>query len=165
VNSKELINLMLSPQWTAKLLFHFVVGAQRISPNGIKTELLYLALPFLIDDVTRRNIKGNIKSSFFSTFIKNQSINDSELLKLRNALHNKNRQTKEYGDYTNRALIYLGNITEIETGKHTKVKSTIQYQDELESIRSYCKAAHYLGVIFAKEDHHNIFLKLGIMNI
>jgi len=156
---------MLSPQWTAKLLLHFIGGAQRISSHGIKTELLYIVLPFLIDDVTRNCIKGNVKSSFFTTFINNKTIDDSELLNLRNALHLKNKQTKEYDTYTSRALIYLANISEMEMGKYTKIKEKIEYQNEPESVRSYCKAAYYLGVIFAKEDHRNIFLKLGIVNI
>jgi hypothetical protein len=165
LKSKELIDLILSPQWTGKLLHHFFCGAQLINPQGIKTELLYLVLPLLIDDITRKCIRTNIKSSFFTCFIKNSSLKENELLELKNAVLRKNNQTNEYREFTNRGLIYLGNIFKISTGQRMTIEAIIRYQDEPVNIREHCKAAYYLGVIFAKEDHLNIFLKLGIINI
>lgn len=165
MKSKELVNLMFSPQWTGKLLHHFLCGAMKINPQGIKTELLYLMLPMLVDDTTRKRIKLNINSSFFTTFVKNSSIKKKDLLEFKTALLYKNDQIKEYKEFTNRALIYLGNISEISIGQRTYIKSTIKYQDEPANIREYCRAAYYLGIIFIKEDYLNIFLKLGITNI
>lgn len=165
MKSRELVNLMFSPQWTGKLLHHFLSGSLKINKNGIKTELLYLVLPMLIDDITRSIIKSNINSSFFTTFVKNSSLKGNDLLNLKNALLFKNDQVNEYKKFTNRALIYLGNFNKIRAGKHTYIESTIRYQDEPANIRGYCRAAYYLGVIFAKEDYRSIFLKLGITNI
>lgn len=165
VKSKELVNLMFSPQWTSKLLHHFLCGAMKINPKGIKTELLYLMLPLLLDDITRKRIKANINSSFFTTFVKNSSIKGDDLLEFKTALLCKNDQIKEYKEFTNRGLIYLGNIFKVSTGQRTYIETTIRYQDEPVNIRGYCRAAYYLGVIIVKEDYLNIFLKLGITNI
>ena len=165
VKSKELVNLMLSPQWASKLLHHFLCGVMKINSQGVKTELLYLMLPLLVDDTTRIRIKANIKSTFFTTFIKNNSLKGDDLLEFKKALFAKNDQIEEYKEYTNRGLIYLGNISKISIGQRTYIDTTISYLDEPISIRGYCKAAHYLGIIFSKEDHFNIFLKLGITNI
>ncbi len=165
MKSKELVDLMLSPQWTGKLLHHFLCGAIKINPKGIKTELLYLMLPLLVDDIIRNKIKANINSTFFTTFVKNSSIKKNDLLEFKRALLYKNDQIKEYKEFTNRALIYLGNISEISIGQYTYIESNIKYQDEPANIREYCRAAYYLGVIFIKEDYLNIFLKLGITNI
>lgn len=165
MNSSELVSLMLSPQWTSKLLCHFLCGAKKIRSDGIKTELLYLALPLLMDDATRRSIKANINSSFSSTFVKNQSLKEGELLELKNALLRKNCQVNEYRSFTNRGLIYLGNISKISIGQYTYIDSSVRYQDEPVNVREYCRAAYYLGVIFAKEDHLNIFLKLGVTGL
>jgi len=164
MNSIELVNLMLSPQWTSKLLHHTICGAMRINPEGIKTELIYLMLPLLIDDVTRKNIKTNIKSSFFTIFVKN-SLKAEDLLEFKSSLLSKNNQVKEYKEFTNRALIYLGNNFNINIGEYIRIETPIRYQNEPASTREYCKAGHYLGIILAKEDYLNVFLKLGITNI
>lgn len=166
MNSRELRNLMFSPQWTAKLLHHFFCGAQRNSPQGIKTELLYLVLPLLVDDYTRVCVKkANVKSTFSTTFMKNDALDKEEVLKLNNALLRKNDQVVEYKRFTNMGLVLLGNSSEICMGKFTFVKDVVRYQDEPSEIKSYCRAAYYLGVLFAKENYLNIFLKLGITNL
>jgi hypothetical protein len=161
MKSKDLANLMFSPQWIAKLLHHFLSVAQSINPKGIKTELLYISLPFVVDDVIREKLTSAISSSSFSSLFKNNST-----LKIKNALIKKNEQVKQYHEVTNRGLIYLGNIEKLEINEFIMVAHTVEYKKEINGIsRNYCKAAYYMGVVLAKEDYRAVFVKLGITNI
>ena len=40
MNSSDLVNLMLSPQWVAKLLHHFISGVRHVNLQGVKTEYI-----------------------------------------------------------------------------------------------------------------------------
>lgn len=150
---------MYSPQWIAKLLHYFLSGAQSVNGEGIKTELLYLSLPFIIDAATREKLTSTLKTSTFSTVFQN---NNS--LEIKNSLIQKNEQVKQFREFTNRGIIYLGNIEELQIGSFTKVMNTVDFKKQ-KTNRDYYKAAYYLGVVFAKEDYRNIFIKLGITNI
>jgi len=161
MKSEDLVNLIFSPLWVSKLLHHFLSGAQQINPKGIKTELLYLLLPFIIDDVTREKLSGAMITSTFSSIFKNK-----DTLEIKNSLFNKNNQVEQYHEFTNKGLIYLGNIEMIKIDRFTNIENIIKFQKEKQAInRDYCKAAYYLGVIFSKEDYRNVFVKLGITNI
>ncbi|MFI3190454.1 hypothetical protein BCS42_12440 [Crenothrix sp. D3] len=160
MKSKDLVNLMFSPQWVAKLLHYFLSGAQSISKEGIKTELLYLSLPFIIDDTTRGKLVSAVKTSTFSTTFQNNSS-----LEIKNSLIQKNEQIKQFHEITNSGIIYLGNIENLKIGSFIVASKTIDYKKEKGISRDYCKAAYYLGVIFAREDYRSVFVKLGITNI
>jgi len=161
MKSEDLVNLMLSPLWVSKLLHHFLSGAQQVNPKGIKTELLYVLLPFIIDDVTREKLSRAMIKSTFSSILKNK-----DTLEIKNSLLNKNNQVEQYREFTNRGIIYLGNIETLKIDRLTSIENIIKFQKEKQDInRNYCKAAYYLGVIFAKEDYRNVFVKLGITNI
>ncbi len=161
MKSKELVNLVLSPHRVAKLLHHFLCGAQKVDPKGIKTELLYLSLPFIIDDddAKKKLLAANSRSTLASAF------KSGGTLEIKNALSRKNTQAKQYREFVNRGLICLGNIETLKIGKFITADKTIEYQQEKGINRDYCKVAYYLGVIFAKEDYRNIFVKLGVTNI
>jgi hypothetical protein len=160
MKAKNLVNLMFSPQWVAKLLHHFLSGAQSVSKEGIKIELLYLSLPFIIDGATREKLVSAIKRSTLSTIFQNNSS-----LKIKNALLQKNEQVKHFREITNSGIIYLGNIENLKIGSFIVSSKDIDYKKEKDIVRDYCKAAYYLGVIFAKEDYRSVFVKLGITNI
>ena len=160
MKSKDLVNLMFSPLWISTLLHHFLSGVQQRNSQGIKTELLYLAIPFITDDIVISQLStANARSTFASIFQKKKP------LELKNSLIRKNSQVKQYREFTNRGLIYLGNIETLDIGKFITVAKEIKYQDEQGIKRVYCRAAYYLGVILAKEDYRDIFVKLGITNI
>ena len=160
MKSSELVNLMFSPQWVAKLLHHFLTGSYNIDPKGIKTELLYLSLPFIIDDVTRKKLlRANSRSTFASLFLNDGS------LEMKNALVIKNHQINQYRDFINKGLIYLGNIVPLEIGSSITTGISTRYLQEQNINRNYCKVAYYLGIVLAKEDYRNIFVKLGVTNI
>lgn len=161
MKSEDLVNLMFSPIWVSKLLHYFLSGAQKINSSGIKTELLYLSLPFVVDDVTREKLSKAVTRSTFSSILKND-----DSLEIKNALLNKNNQIEQYREFTNKGIIYLANIETMKIDGFVTVKNLIKYDKEKQAInRDYCKAAYYLGVILAKEDYKNIFVKLGITNI
>lgn len=160
MKSSELVNLMFSPQWVAKLLHHFLTGSYNVDPKGIKTELLYLSLPFIIDDVTRKKLlRANSRSTFASLFLNDGS------LEMKNALVIKNHQINQYRDFINKGLIYLGNIVPLEIGSSITTEISARYLQEQNINRNYYKVAYYLGIVLAKEDYRNIFVKLGVTNI
>lgn len=160
MNSSELVNLMFSPQWVAKLLHHFLTGSYNVDPKGIKTELLYLSLPFIIDSVTRKKLlRANNRSTFASLFLNDGS------LEMKNALVIKNHQINQYRDFINKGLIYLGNNVPLEIGSSITTEISARYLQEQNINRNYCKVAYYLGIVLAKEDYRNIFVKLGVTNI
>ena len=167
MKSSELVALMFSPQWVAKLLHHFITGACKVNQaKGIKTELLYFSLPFILDDITRKKlIKANSRSTYASIFLKekNKATNDS--LEIKNALTRKNNQIKQHREYINKGLIYLGSSGSLVIGNTVYTTSEVKYSQEHGINREYCKAAFYFGIILAKEDHRDIFVKLGVTNI
>ncbi len=166
MKSNDLVNLMFSPQWISTLLHHFISGAKKINPQGIKAEILYLVIPFVTDDVTREVLSiANTRSNFSSVFYKKNPSEKRIPLEIKNALMGKNNQIEQYHEITNRGVIYLGNIAKLGIGKYITVAQTIEYKDEKGIIRDYCKAAYNLGVVLAKEDYRNVFVKLGITNI
>jgi len=161
MKSEDLVNLMFSPLWVSKLLHYFLSGAQTVNPKGIKTELLYLSLPFIIDDITRDKLLKATSRSTFSSILK-----DKSTIEMKNALLNKNNQVEQYSEFVNKGLIYLANVEILKIDEFIVVENIVKYQDEKQAInRDYCKAAYYLGVIFSKEDYKNVFVKLGITNI
>ena len=166
MKSNDLVNLMFSPQWISTLLHHFISGAEKVNAQGIKTEILYLVIPFVTDDVTNGILSNaNIRSNFSSIFYKKASSEKRIPLDVKNSLMGKNNQIEQYREITNRGFIYLGNTVTLEIGKYITVAKTIEYKYEKGINRDYCKAAYNLGVVLAKEDYRNVFVKLGITNI
>lgn len=166
MKTSKMINLIFDPQWTAKLIHYFLSGYQQNNENGVKTELIFLILPFLYDEITRvRLYTASSKSTFNSIYLQKRS-NDDNFRLIQRSLLNKNHQYKEFKDFTNNAIIYLGNKIEITINSHITIKDLIiDYNKEENLYKNYCKAAYYLGVVYAKEDYKNILLKLGITNI
>lgn len=165
MKSKDLVDLMFSPIWISTLLHHFLSGVQQNNPQGIKTELLYLVIPFVIDDITRKQLTtANTRSTFASIFYRNDEPEDNKL-EIKNALIQKNSQIKQYREITNRGLIFLGNIKSLEIKRFINVGEVVDFKKAPIFRRDFCKAAYYLGVVLAKEDYRNLFVKLGITNI
>lgn len=157
---KELVNLMYSPLWTGKLIHHFISGVQSVAKEGIKTELIYLVLPFLSDETIREKLCTANKKSTIKTVFK-----DKASLEMMNAILKKNDQINKFKKITNDGLIYLGNYVELQLGLFTTLDLTIKFQKEDSKIREHCKASYYLGVILAKENYINTIHKLGITTL
>ena len=160
MKSTKLAELLFSPQWVGKLLHYFISGGQQYDKTGVKLEVLYLALPFLIDVETRAKLlRANSRSTCNSLFYSENS------LKLKNALSLKNLQVAQYKEITNKGVIYLGSETSLVIGHFITCDEKIDYLNENEVIREYCKAAFYLGRAFGKEDYKNVLITFGITNI
>jgi len=165
MKSRDLIDLMFSPVWVSTLLHHFLSGVQQYNPHGIKTELLYLAIPLIVDDITRKQLTtANTKSTLSSIFYNTKELENNRL-DIKNALLNKNDHVKQYHEITNRGLIYLGSIEKLDIKQFITVDTVVDLKKEKGIRREFCKAAYYLGIILAKEDYRNVFVKLGITNI
>lgn len=156
----QLTNAIYSPPWVAELLQYFLSGAQSVKSEGIKLELIYMVLPFIFDKVTRdRLITSNVRSNINKIFFNKTS------LELKNALIDKNSQYLKFKDITRRGLIYLGNYSKIKIGKYISVSKPLKYKNIADSKKDYIKAAYYLGIIMAKEEYLNVFLKFRITNL
>ncbi|MFW9952539.1 MAG: hypothetical protein ACFFKA_20660, partial [Candidatus Thorarchaeota archaeon] len=65
---------------------------------------------------------------------------------------------------TNDGLIYLGNFEKIEIGNYISTINIRKFKKTNDSIDSdFQKASYYLGVLFAKEDYINVFLRFGVV--
>lgn len=157
---KELVNMMYSPQWTGKLLHHFLSGVQSVTNEGIKTELIYLVLPFLSDNIIKEKLCKANKNSSLKTVFK-----DDNTLTMKNSLLKKDQQLKDFIEITNNSIIYLGNYATLNLGFTITINETVIFQNEDPEIREYCKAAYYLGVVLSKEHYINTIHKLGITTL
>lgn len=156
----QLANAIYSPPWVAELLQYFLSGAQSVKSEGIKLELIYMVLPFIFDKVTRdRLITSNVRSNINKIFFNKTS------LELKNALVDKNSQYLNFKYVTQRGLIYLGNYNQIKIDKYISVSNPLKYKNITDSKKDYIKAAYYLGILLAKEEYLNVFLKFRITNL
>lgn len=73
----DFIALLHSPLWIASLLESFLSGAQRIKKDGLEFELIFLAIPILLDENALEHLsKGNIKSNI-SKLLTNSNLQSS----------------------------------------------------------------------------------------
>lgn len=156
----QLANAIYSPPWVAELLQYFLSGAQSVKSEGIKLELIYMVLPFIFDEVIRdRLITSNARSNINRIFFNKTS------LELKNALIDQNDQYLKFKNVTRRGLIYLGNYSQLKIDKYISVTNTLKYKNIADSKKNYIKAAYQLGIILAKEEYLNVFLKFRITNL
>lgn len=60
----EIRDLIQSPLWIASLLEYFLSGVQRVKEEGLPFELVFLAIPILLDEDSIEHLsKGNINSN------------------------------------------------------------------------------------------------------
>lgn len=151
----ELHNLLFSPPWIAKLLQFFISGALSIKPIGIKLELVYFVIPFIVDEEIEKKLsRANIKSTFDSVF---------ETIELKNSLIGKLDKVTNYKHITNQGLVYLNSYVTLSMGANILIDTLINYK-EIEAdtyIKNKYKAANNWGIILAKEDYLNVILKIG----
>lgn len=154
---QEVRDLMYSPVFISDILYFFCKGARRVDERGVKFELIYLVIPFVMDDIFRRKLKSmNISSTFKTAFFnKNEELNER--------LFFINDKVKFSRNVTNEGLIYLSSICDVSIGAYFNI---LKYDRDFGSysnvIDEYFKAASNLGSIFAKEGYINVFLKCKV---
>jgi len=158
MNINDINNLMFNPLWTGKLLHYFLCGAYCSKSKKIKFELIYFALPFIYDKKIKTKLANSKNTTSFATLFKEPE--------LKYCLVRKNNQIDAFREITNNALIFIGNQIELKIDTFIQIEDLIDYKkEENPIIREYFKAAYYWGLILAKEDYRNVFVKIGVMNL
>ncbi|MEZ8279390.1 hypothetical protein BCV39_17150 [Vibrio sp. 10N.286.55.E10] len=159
MNPRVIRDLKYSPSFVAEILYSFIEGARRIDERGAKFELVYLVVPFVMDDVLRRKLsRSNASSTFQTAFLKDDEVKER--------LFFINDKVKYSKSVTNYGIIYLNSICE------TIIDSFILNKNNLEKTsitndykKDFLKASYNLGIIFAKEGYVNVLLKSKVTNI
>ena len=155
MNANDVSKLLFNPLWTKSLIHYFLSGAHETKNRKIKFELIYLALPFIYNDIVFKKLtKCSIKSSFSSLF---------DNPELKNQLVSKYTTIAAYKQITDQSLMCLNNIVEFSQDGFIYILEPISYRkcNDNDLRRDYFKAAFNWGLILAKEDHKNILLNLG----
>lgn len=159
MNPQVIRDLKYSPSFVAAILYSFIQGAKRVDERGAKFELIYLVVPFVMDDVLRAKLnRSNVSSTFQTAFLKDDEIKERLFL-----INDKVQYSKSV---TNCGIIYLSSICEII------INSFILNGNDLEEIsitndykKEFIKASYNLGIIFSKEGYVNVLLKSKVTNI
>lgn len=150
---QDINRLIYNPIWIGMLLHYFLSGATVSNNKKIKFELIYLALPFLFDEkLITKLTSSNTRSTFSSLFNE---------LELKNCLIGMDKKITDFTGITNKALVILGDKIIISEGGYIHTSDCLKYQKIEVDFKYYCKAAHNLGTILAKENYREIFLKIG----
>lgn len=149
--------LIYSPEFVARLLHRFISGSLKVEQKGIKYELIYWVLPIVMNDDIRILLNNvNVSSSFDNVFYKKGS--RGELVFIDDFILNSK-------DVTNKGLIYLNSITDVVVDEYLSVKELVDFKSDSKIVNEYFRAAYYLGVMLAKEDYRNLYLKFGVTSI
>jgi hypothetical protein len=154
----DLERLVFSPFHTSKILHHFLCGSKSVNSKCIKTELVYLVLPFIYNNQAQNKLKNLNKNSKFNPFIENI---DFDIF--RSSL---NQKINDYRKTTNSAIIILANEIDLEIDKYLIPNSDIHFNDENDKyLKPIYKSSYNLGVILGKEQYLSVFKKLRIIEL
>lgn len=151
----EIRALIQSPLWIASLLEYFLSGVQRIKEEGLPFELIFIAIPILLDEDALEHLsKGNIKSNMSK--LMNNSILQSSYLKAK-------WNIEYYKPVTKKSIIVLASMRNINIDNNIRLFDPIKSVSEPEEYkRTYYKAAYNLGAMIAKEEPLDIMIKFGV---
>lgn len=160
MNSEDIRLLKYSPIFVSEILHSFCAGSKRINDEGVKFELIYLVLPFVMDDDFRKKlIRAKINSTFKTIFLDKNS-------ELKDKLFYINDKVKHSKKVTNDGLIYLNSVSDVSVGEYFYVTDDFKRNNELGRLKKeYFKAAYNLGRIFTKEGYVNVLLKSKVTNV
>ncbi len=158
MKASDIERLVFSPFHTSKILHHFLSGAKSVNSKCIKTELVYLVLPFIYNKYTQNKLKYLNKNSKFNPFIENK---DFDIF--RSSL---NQKINAYREITNTSIIVLANEIDLDINEYLTPNTEIHYKEEKDIyLKSIYKSAYNLGVILGKEQYLSVFKKLRITEI
>lgn len=159
MNPHVIRNIKYSPVFVSEILHSFIDGSKKIDPRGAKFELMYLVMPFVMDDALRQKLScSKITSTFKTAFLNDE--------KLKEKLFFIDTKVKYSKHIANDALIYLSSIKELSIGKYIMVQDAFIPNDtDTNYKKEFYKASYNLGIIFAKEGYVNVFLKSKVKNI
>jgi len=151
---EDLSRLTNNPVWASRILRYFLSGAVSFEDGALKFELIYLALPLVSDEkVFRKLATSSTRSSFITVF---------KEVELKNCLAGIDDRIAAFVAITHKALILLGSEITIGDSGVIRLSNVVHYNDASPDEKAYCKAAFNLGVVFAKADYKEIFLRIGV---
>lgn len=157
MNIQDIEKLNLNPFWCSKLISYYLKGFPK---QRTTMEYLYLLLPIILTKDTRDILnKSNSSSSFATTFIHNDKGHLS-LVSIKRNFPILKKLTLE-------ALIVACNEGKLCIEDNYIIsKDSPKHQDEKNmEIRTFYRAAHYLGVILSKEQPLELYAKFNIRKI
>lgn len=158
MKASDLERLIFSPFHTSRILHHFLSGAKSVNQHCVKTELIYLVLPFIYYNQTQNKLQNLNKTSKFNKFIDNK---DFDIF-----VSSLNLRINNYRKITNTAIIFLANEIVLEIDKYLKPNTEIYFRDEKDIyLKPIYKSSYNLGVILGKEQYLSVFKKLRITEI
>ncbi|HIF9153175.1 TPA: three component ABC system middle component [Photobacterium damselae] len=159
MNPKVIRDLKYSPSFIADILYAFIEGSRRIDERGAKFELIYLVVPFVMDDILRDKLSRSKASSTFQTaFLKNDEIKERLFFINNKVLYSKS--------VTNDGIIYLSSMYETIINSFILIKHEEKCLSNISDYKKeFLKASYNLGIIFSKEGYVNVLLKSKVKNI
>jgi len=158
MKATDLERLVFSPFHTSKILHHFLSGAKSVNSRCIKTELIYLVLPFIYNKQVQNKLKNLNKTSKFNKFLE---VNDFDIF-----TSSLNQRVNDYRKITNIAIIILANEIDLEIDKYLVPSTNIYFNDENDIyLKPIYKSSYNLGVILGKEQYLSVFKKLRITEL
>ncbi|AYM89624.1 hypothetical protein D9980_02995 [Serratia sp. 3ACOL1] len=152
---KEISALLNSPLWIALLLRYFLSGAQQIKKNGIELELIYLSIPFILNESVVDELSHGNKSSNLSKITTNP--------KLRGEFISSRDLINFYRPIVKAGLITLASSCKIKINNRIYLENISTNFNSLSDshVKKHCKAAYNLGAIFAKEESVELMIRFG----
>ena len=153
MKTQDLYRLIYNPIWISRLLHYFLSGVAKSKTKQIKFELVYFAVPVLLDKEMISNLESKTARSTFSTLF--------DTIESKKCLIGMDKKIYAFTEVTNDALLILADKVAIGDGGYIHTSDCLDYRKTEDSLRDYFKAAYNLGLILAKEHYREIFLKIG----
>lgn len=150
--------LSMNPHFYGLLLQGFLSGYDK----PCEVRLVFMALPILLYSESRKKLaNANSRSRMESLFNTSDSLGNDMKISGKVKLSGYLKRFEELNPFSKKALIILYSEQKVVL-KENKIFliEPIKFLDFDNTIREWMRAAHYLGVVFAKsnEDHLNYFL-------
>ncbi|OBA09522.1 MULTISPECIES: three component ABC system middle component [Bacillus] len=150
--------LSMNSHFYSVLLQGFLSGYNK----PCEMRLVFMALPILLHSESRKKLASAKSTSKMETlFNKPEKLNNDTKVSGKVKLAGYLSRFNELKPFSKKALVILYSKKKIVINeKKIILIEPIKYLDFDSSAREWIKAAHYLGVVFAKtnEDHLNYFL-------
>ncbi|WP_413481298.1 three component ABC system middle component [Serratia proteamaculans] len=152
---KEISILLSSPPWIALLLKYFLSGAQQIKNSGIELEIIYLSIPFILNESVVNELSHGNKSSNLSKITTNPMLR-GEFIASRDLIN-------FYKPIIKKGLITLASSCNLKISKRIYLENVSTNFNSLTDshVKKHCKAAYNLGAILAKEQSVELLIRFG----
>lgn len=158
MKAKDIEILIYNPIYLSRILQHFLSGAHSINSVGVKSELIYLAVPCVLELKLRKKLSNLNKNSTINSIIKNPEF-ELFFSQINTYIENTKHKTKG-------GLIVLGNTHEVAFCKFIGIDEKSDYKKESNPIlKEVYKASYILGSIIAKENYLTVIKKFGITQL